>query len=542
MTENLSKQSAGSFKEIKDKVLKKGDKFIIVLTSTILALTGLALPMSILIIFDRVLPNSSYSTLYFLLFALFVIAAFELLLKTLQKSIISVAENHFELTVHKKMFDSILNANLLRFRKRNEAEYIETFREVGQLKEFYSGQYLVSITNIISSLIIALMIGFMQVYAIIVPLIGIMLLGIIYYVKDARLIPVFIEQRKTEAAGNADVIDVVKGIDTVKAKAMEPRIENKMRNDFKFREQLSYQVTTISAKADNLAQYVTAMTIILQVVVCGSFVIAGDLTQGSLAAIVLLINRLMPPVQQGFAFISRYRKHKIYKDEICDVFNLRDTDKIKDNHFESKFQLDITVHNKTPSEEEFYQLKPSSVTAITGSNGAGKSLLLKSVLGLANSERFSFSISGKKTTEVNTDQWHSSVAYITARSDFLNASLIENLTCFNAELNHIAIAVCDAFGIKSEVNRLDAGFYTPIRNGLRNSVPASLCSHLLIVQAIVNGTHLILLDDLADFSEKEAESLLDVIRGFSSKSIFMIATHSQTIIKSADNVIKLEGE
>lgn len=531
--------SAESFKKIKNEVLKKNDKFMIVLTSIVLAMTGLALPMSILIIFDRVLPNSSYYTLYFLLFALFVIALFEFVLKTLQKSIVTAASNYFELKIHAKMFDSILNANLLRFRKKNETEYVETFRDVGQLKEFYSGQYLVSITNVVSSIVIALMIGFMQLYAIIVPLFGISLLAVIYYARDARLTPIFIKQRKAEAEGNSDFIDVVKGIDTVKAKGMEPRIENKMRGDFKRRESLNYQVTTISAKTDNLAQYVIAMTLILQVVVCGSFVIAGDLTQGALAAIVLLINRLMPPVQQGFSFISRYRKHKIYKGEVLDIFNLNEIKKEEKPSFNQQFELDVALHSNDQTKGSLYTLTPGMVVAITGENGIGKSLFLRSLLGLAESEHFSFSVDKKDISELNSGQWQREVAYITGKSDFLNASLIENLTCFNAELNHVAIAVCDAFGIKNEVNKLDSGFYTPIKNGLKNSVSGRLRVNLLIVQAIVNGSHLILLDDLMDFSDSEAESLLKTIRNFSAKNIFVLATHSPAIINSADCVIKL---
>ena len=61
----MENSTAKSFKRIKTQVLKQNDKFMVVLTSIVLATTGLALPMAILIIFDRVLPNEAYSTLYF---------------------------------------------------------------------------------------------------------------------------------------------------------------------------------------------------------------------------------------------------------------------------------------------------------------------------------------------------------------------------------------------------------------------------------------------------------------------------------------------
>ncbi|MCK5818984.1 MAG: ABC transporter ATP-binding protein [Psychromonas sp.] len=528
-----------SFKQITNDVLKKKDKFIIVLTSIVLALTGLALPMSILIIFDRVLPNKTYSTLYFLLFILFVIAIFEFTLKIIQKSIITTASSYFEFKIHKQMFQSIINANLLRFRKNDDSQYIETFQDVGELKEFYSGQYIVSITNVASSLVIALMIGFMQLYAIIVPILGILLLAVIYYRRDSLLSPVIAKQRIAEAAGNAEFNDVVKGIDTVKGNAMESRLENHRRKGFKERELINYQITTLSAKTDNLAMYVTAMALILQVVMCGSFVISGDLTQGALAAIIILVNRLMPPVQQGFSFISRYRKHYIYKKEVLDVFDLNEKNKNKGFDFDDQFCLDITLNHPQEEKVKNYKLETGSIAVITGQNGAGKTLFLKTLLGEAESDRFSFYIDGKNVSVLNIDKWRKDIACITAKSDFINASLIENLTCFKAELSHVAIAVCDAFNIKNDIDKLEEGFYTPISDGLRNHVSVRLCYLLLIVQAIVNGNHLILLDDLANFSDNESLALLNLIRTVSSKHIFLIATHSQEIIKNVDCVIKL---
>jgi len=533
---------AESFKQIKNEVLKKKDKFMIVLTSIVLSTTGLALPMAILIIFDRVLPNKTYSTLYFVLFILFMIAIFEFLVKSLQKSIISTAASYFEFKIHDQMFESILNANLLRFRKNDDSQYIESFQDVGELKEFYSGQYLVSITNVVTSLVVALMIGFMQLYAIIVPLLCIFLLGVVYYRRDSILAPFIREQRIVEAAGNAEFTGVVKGIVTVKGKAMESRIENHSRKNFKERESINYQITTMSAKIDNLAQFITAMALICQVVVCGSFVIQGALTQGALAAIIILVNRLMPPVQQGFSFISRYRKHSVFKKEVVDIFALNEEYNEEGIDFEDEFSLDVTINHKKHEKIKSYKLETGSITAITGPNGAGKTLFLKTLLGEAESNRFSFFIDGKNITDLNVDKWRKDIACITSQSDFINASLIENLTCFRSELSHVAIAVCDAFDIKSEIDKLEDGFYTPIKDGLRGDISVRLCYLLLIVQAIVNGNYLILLDDLADFSNKEVLSLLNLIRCIASKHIFIIATHSREIINNVDCVIKLEEE
>jgi ABC-type bacteriocin/lantibiotic exporter with double-glycine peptidase domain len=64
-------------------------------TREVLALIGLALAMAILIIFDSVISNQTYCTIYFVLFIIFMIAIFELLVKRLQKSSISTLSRYF---------------------------------------------------------------------------------------------------------------------------------------------------------------------------------------------------------------------------------------------------------------------------------------------------------------------------------------------------------------------------------------------------------------------------------------------------------------
>ena len=49
---------------------------------------------------------------------------------------------------------------------------------------------------------------------------------------------------------------VSKGLDSVKRKALELRLENHSRKGFKERELINYQITARSVKTDNLARYI----------------------------------------------------------------------------------------------------------------------------------------------------------------------------------------------------------------------------------------------------------------------------------------------
>lgn len=125
-------------------------------------LLGLVLPFSILIIFDRVLPNQAKDTL-FLLFAIILLAiVLDYQLKKQEEHIINSIMKRFESNLTTKVFNSICLSKISRFQQLEPGEYLERISTIDEMKSFFGGESVKSFINICISLVTILIIGFIN--------------------------------------------------------------------------------------------------------------------------------------------------------------------------------------------------------------------------------------------------------------------------------------------------------------------------------------------------------------------------------------------
>ncbi|WP_242503955.1 ABC transporter transmembrane domain-containing protein [Aliivibrio salmonicida] len=135
------------------------DAFFLFASSLTTTLLGLVLPFSILIIFDRILPNNSSSSLYFI-FAIILIAIFlDYKVKNLEEAMVSRIGNRFEKKITNQLFHAICHSNLSLFTRLETGEYLERLTTIPGLKSFFSGDLIRSAINAFTCLITLLVIS-----------------------------------------------------------------------------------------------------------------------------------------------------------------------------------------------------------------------------------------------------------------------------------------------------------------------------------------------------------------------------------------------
>ena len=113
------------------------DSCFLIASSITTTLLGLVLPFSILIIFDRILPNSSTSSLYFI-FAIILFSIFlDYKVKNLEESMVSKIGHHFEKKVTNQLFHAICHSNIDKFKRLEAGEYLERLTTIPGLKSFF---------------------------------------------------------------------------------------------------------------------------------------------------------------------------------------------------------------------------------------------------------------------------------------------------------------------------------------------------------------------------------------------------------------------
>ncbi len=107
--------------------------------SLTLNILSLVMPISVLLIFDRIIPFQSIETLRILTNALVVCAGLELILRQSRAVLLSAAAEEAAIANHQHFLAKVLSANTAAFSKEPASTFAERHAAIGQLASSVRG-------------------------------------------------------------------------------------------------------------------------------------------------------------------------------------------------------------------------------------------------------------------------------------------------------------------------------------------------------------------------------------------------------------------
>lgn len=189
--------------------LSVGDTSFLVMSSILTTILGLVLPFSILIIFDRIIPNESSSSLYFIFVIILVAIMLDYKIKNIEESMVSRIGNRFEQTATNQIFNAICHSDAAQFKKLDTGSYLERLTTILGLRSYYSGELIGALINAFTCLVTLLII------AVINPPAGFILVASALFLLVTALhlskSKVALMQKKSDIDGttNSNIIDII---------------------------------------------------------------------------------------------------------------------------------------------------------------------------------------------------------------------------------------------------------------------------------------------------------------------------------------------
>ena len=477
----------------------------LIFCSVLTTLLGLVLPFSILIIFDRVVPNSAESSLWFL-FAIIVFSVIiDGVIKQAEQAFVSQQIERFESHITLGIFQSISHASLALYSKLSVGEYLERISMIHAVKNFFGGESIKASINVFTSLVTVIVICLIDFWA------GFTVLAAstILFGFAARL---SIKKQdtlalKSDAEGqtNSKILEIVSNPSNLKASAMEMRMENLMSNLVRRRESLSTSFEALESQFNLMLSLIQQISVSIVVVHCAISVINQDISQGVMAAVILLTNRYFAPYQQIMHTLSRWKVNKVYLERLTELLDL--------NEYENSGPTEEFVVHTLKVPQFKHDLEPGHLYAISGPSCSGKTFLAQSIARERDSDELSISVNGKPVTDIPYEQWRQQVIHIDRNSSFVEGTIIDNITCFQPTLHKAAYSLCEAMQIKNTIDELRQGFYTELKSTNTISLPRQVIYALAIIRALLSRKSIIIIDDLDLVYDAEfAKSLITCIR------------------------------
>lgn len=420
--------------------------------------------------------------------------------------------------------------------------------DVESLRTLYTDVLL----NLASSgLMIIGILGFM--YAINVPLAIIMtillpIMGVIIWVFQKFSRKAFRQVRRSVAASNASIKELLNYIVIVKSYSGEKEIEERYNTVNKgFLEAGLFEVTTFSIfrpLVDGL------FFVALIVIFTTTNIIDSVADAGTVFAFIQYMDRFFQPLkdiadkynslQSSLAGAERLvplleEKERNMVDEVPK--ELIPVESIEFDHVWFSYE-----NNDVYALQDFtLHIKAGDFTGIVGPSGSGKSTLLSLLMGIYKPTKGSIYINGIDISKYDTSVLRHLMGYVFQQAYLFKGSIKDNLTLFDNSISHDEmVKAAKQVNLDTMIEQLPEGYNTPV--GYLGSLLSDGQKQLLAFgRTLIRNTPILLLDEatanIDSHTEKQIQASIENIRG--SKTIVSIA-HRLSTVQDANEIVYIE--
>ena len=527
----------------------KTTRFDMLVTSLLISVLALVLPLSLLQVYDRIIPNQSYSTISILVAFVGVAIALEGCMRLARSYFLARASAKFEHRIGVAAFAKMLNADIGEFERVGTGEHVERLNAVATLREFHAGQTMQTMLELAFAGLYLWLIYFLGGTLIFVPLIAIATLCCVCVLVGFSLRRALARSNEQDDRHANVLVSMLRGLFSAKAQAFESMLQRRY-------EAINEKRCEAGERADARAQLITDAAAVLgqasvvAVVAYGSLlVIDGSLSVGRLAACTLLVGRALQPLQGAIGLWSRFQSITLARSRVKALFAMPEAPCVtQSTPDDAPLDLDGGIEVRNVSfrfTEDSPQLldnvslsvRPGEMIALTGPNGSGKTTLLSLIRGLIEPSEGEVLVDGMAIRDIPRDQLSHQVAYVSAREKLFRGSIMENLTMYKTEREPRAYLVAESLGFADEIRSLPQGFNTVVADGVADTLSRGLVQRLALARALIGGPKVVLFDDanssVDNAGDTAIKALLQRLRGHCT---VILVTHRPSFMWLADRV------
>ena len=294
----------------------------ILVASFFLNALSLALPMVLLQVYDRIIPNVALQTLTLLIFGLTVVLIIDVLLRTARSYLSGWVGAKYEHEMGCHAVEKLLRADLQELKKVAPGVHLDRLSSIDSIRDFYSSQAGLALVDLPFVILFLGLLGYIGGALLIVPVILLLVLGFLTFVLGVRLKEALKNDTLWEDRRYSFIIEALTGIHSIKSMAMENlmgrRYEKLMENCSK----ASYDVILLSGLSQGIGNVFSQITMVAVASVGSILVINGEITIGALAASTLLAGRTVQPLLRALGIWTRFQHIQLANEKLHHIDNI----------------------------------------------------------------------------------------------------------------------------------------------------------------------------------------------------------------------------
>ncbi|MBF0422439.1 MAG: ATP-binding cassette domain-containing protein [Magnetococcales bacterium] len=524
-----------------------GDLFLV---SFMINLLGLALPLTLLQVYDRILQFQAVSTLVFLILGVTVALLLEGVLRMGRSYIGAWLGARFEHLAACSAMERLLTTNLAAFERDGSGVHLERLNALAILKDFYAGQAVAVILDIP---FVAIYLGLVYHLAQ-----GLVLVPVVVFILFVIFVHLIGEQLHKLVGGRIEsddrrinfIIEILGGIHAIKSMAMEAMMLRRYERLSEACAKGAEDVGLQGADSANIGAFFAQVSMVGVVSFGAIMVVEHQLTIGGLSACTMLAGRALQPLQRAVGIWTRFQTIRLAKDRVAKIFELPADDS------SNKPSIPEVVGRLTLEDVSFgfddkkppllhdlnLDVAPGETIGISGDNGSGKTILLWLMMGALKPTKGRVLIDGYDLATHNVRDITDKVSYLPQVGMLFRGSILENIHMFRNQFIDEAIKVAKILELEEFVSKLPKGFETVIDDGADESIPRGIKQRITLARSLVNHPKVVLFDEAnTGIDGRGDENLKNVLMGMKDQATIILISARPSLLNLAQRSFLLKN-
>ncbi len=521
-----------------------------ILATAFINILGLALPLTLLQIYDRILPNTAQGTLLLLVIGVGFAILLETVLRLIRSYVGGWMGARFEHLAGCAAIERLLTSEITEFEKDGSGVHLERFNSFSILRDFFSGQAIITLCDLPFAVLFLLLITYLAGWLVLVPLALIALFFVAAFAVGHLLRQSLENRIKADDRRFNFIIEVLGGVHTVKAMAMENQMLRRYERLQESCAESDYSVAFNSATALGIGTVFSQLTIFSVVGLGALQVINGSLTVGGLAACTMLAGRALQPLQRAAGIWTRFQNIRLALDRATRVFDMTpesEGDRIPLPAVKGAIELKNVDYRESENEplvidHVSLSIAAGETIAITGEQSSSHSSLLCLVMGVLKPSSGQVLIDGHDLAGLDPDSVRRQIAYLPQDAVLFNGTILENLTMFRPEAEEQALEIAKYLGLDQSVTRMPKGYETIVGDGAEESQPRGRKQRIDVGRALVDRPRILLFNSVNSAMDREGDTILrSFLEKIKGQCTQILVTHRPSLISLADRVFELRN-
>ena len=521
----------------------------LILASAMINIAGLAVPLTIMQIYDRIIPYYATGSLMWLALGSSIAILFETVLRIIREKIGSWLSVRYEYNISNQCFNKILNAPLEATEKENLNTLVDNLNAISSVATSYCKKILVALIDIPFAILYLLTVW------IIFPKISYFLLYIIAAMTFITLIfrPVFrfvhnSQRTRTNSCMNF-IIDSIKKVHFIKAFSLEERmLRNFEQEQFKLSKSDFHANITKNIPSD-LQAMISQLTILGCLVVGAPEVIDRSMTIGVLVTSMLLSSRAIQSFQSLGSHWIKYGEIEVAKEKVNRLLRLNtfeSEEMLEPAELKGNMQIDGLCYSYGLGEDDSFlgvnlDINSKELVVLTGTNFILLSFLAEMMCALRKPPIGSINLDGYNLEYFTRENLKGIIEYVPLNASLLPGTILDNIARFNPEHRLTAQQLADNLGLSEWASKLPRGLYTVIDRKSRATLTSSFVQLISLARALVVNPTVLIIDHVELGLDQTGRRMFhNIIKQISRQMTIVIISDNPEILTIADKVYQFE--